>query len=27
VWSETMWKTVGTVTLPLARLGESLITP
>ena len=26
-WSETMWKTVGTVTLPLDRRGASLITP
>src|SRR5262245_60568534 len=26
-WSEIMWKIVGTVTLPLGRRGESLITP
>src|SRR5690349_21570038 len=26
-WSEIMWKTVGMVTLPLGRRGESLITP
>ena len=27
VWSETTWKTVGTVTVPFPRYGESLRTP